>query len=179
VSKDARLKQLVNKAEDSEAFLDPSKDKGLVLYLPFDEAGKPKDLSPKECPIESYVKPAELVAGIKGRASLFDQSTCVLLDAETFKYTFFKSTFSVWIKEPSEDGILYEEGGSGCGYAVTLIKSELEFATRDGSAQTFIKADYPDDDNWHFITTVFDRGTMRLYIDGNLMKETSAGGLFG
>ena len=94
VSKGARLKQLVNKAEDSEAFLDPSKDKGLV-------------------------------------------------------------------------------------YAVALIKSELEFATRDGSAQTFRKADYPDDDNWHFITTVFDRGTMRLYIDGNLMKETSAGGLFG
>ena len=149
-----------------------AEDKNLVLYLTFDK-DKPVDLSLKKSPIASYIKPVELVEGIKDKAWLFDESTCVLLDVQTFNDAFQESTFSVWLKEPGKDGILYEEGGGTNGYAVTLVKKEVQFATRDGGTQTTISADYPYDGNWHFITTVFDRGTMRLYIDGKLMKEKS------
>ena len=47
----------------------------------------------------------------------------------------------------------------------------MQFATRSNSKQTTVTADYPDDDDWHFIATVFDNGTMQLYIDGKLMDE--------
>lgn len=126
----------------------------------------------RDPPIASSIKPADVVEGIKGNAWLFDQSTCILLDAQTFNDAFQESTFSVWLKEPSKDGIIYEEGGGTNGHAVALIKSEIEFCTRNTN-QTIIKADYPDDEDWHFITTVFDRGTMRLYIDGELMDDKS------
>ena len=145
-------------------------DASLVLYLTFDDAGEPKDLSPKGSPIASYIKPADVVEGIKDNAWAFDQSTCVLLDAQTFNDAFQKSTFSVWLKEPDKDGLIYEEGGSSHGFAVTLVKGAVQFATRSGGTQTTLSADYPDDNDWHFITAVFDKG-MRLYIDGELMEE--------
>lgn len=143
-----------------------------MLYLTFDN-DKPVDSSPKKSPIASYIKPAELVDGVKGKAWLFDKATRINITAPWQDNAFQQSTFSVWLKEPSKDGVLYEEGGGTNGYAVTLVKKEVQFATRNGGAQTTIKADYPYDGDWHFITTVFDRGTMRLYIDGELMKEKS------
>jgi len=45
-------------------------------------------------------------------------------------------------------------------------------ATRDGSSQTTIKANYPSDGKWHAVITVFDQGTMLLYIDGVLKKSS-------
>ena len=159
-------------AEDDE-------DDKLVLYLPFDDDDKPEDLSPKESPIASFIRQDDVVEGIKGNAWLFDQSTCILLDAQTFNDAFQQSTFSVWLKSPGKNGIIYEEGGGTNGHAVALIKGEVEFATRNTN-QTAIKAEYPDDDDWHFVTTVFDRGTMRLYIDGELLKEeTKVAGIGG
>jgi hypothetical protein len=119
-----------------------AEDASLVLYLTFDDASKPKDLSAKSSPIAGYTEPAEIVEGIKDGAWLFDVSTSVLLDAQTFNDAFQQSTFSVWLREPSDDGIIYEEGGGTNGHAVALIKREIEFCTRNTN-QTFIKADYP------------------------------------
>ncbi|HIC00053.1 TPA: hypothetical protein EYO63_10170 [Candidatus Poribacteria bacterium] len=49
---------------------------------------------------------------------------------------------------------------------------KVEFAARDGSSQTTIKANYPSDGKWHAVITVFDQGTMQLYIDGVLKKSS-------
>ena len=70
----------------------------------------------------------------------------------------------MWIKEPGDDGIAYEVGGSTKGFAVSLVSGEVQFATRENSVQTNVTADYPDDGDWHFITAIFDSGTMQLYI---------------
>lgn len=109
-----------------------------------------------------------LVDSLQGE---FDNSTGIFLDNPAFGAAFQQSSFSVWIKEPGEDGIIYEEGGATKGFAVSLVKGEVQFATRDATIQTTIGSDYPDDSNWHFITAVFDSGTMQLYIDGELMEE--------
>jgi hypothetical protein len=148
-----------------------AEDEDLVLYLTFDYAGKPEDESPEQSLIASHMEPAELVEGIEGKAWLFDESTSILLANPTFESAFQQSSFSVWIKEPGEDGIIYEEGGTTKGFAVSLVKGEVQFATRDASIQTTIGSEYPDDNDWHFITAVFDSGTMQLYIDGELIEE--------
>ncbi len=146
-------------------------DENLVLYLSLDDAGRPEDLSRSGSPIASYVEPAEVVEGIVGNAWRFDNSTCILLDHQTFNNGFQESTFSVCLKDPREDGIIYEEGGGTNGYAVTLVKANIQFATRNNSTQTTIEAEFPDDGDWHFVTTVFDLGAMRIYVDGELMAE--------
>jgi len=148
-------------------------DEDLVLYFTFDNADQPEDMSPAGTSIISYVEPAEVVDGIEGGAWLFDGSTSILLDNPTFEAAFQQSTFSVWLKEPGDDGIVFEEGGSTKGFAVSLVSGEVQFATRDNSIQTNVTAGYPGDGDWHFITAIFDSGTMQLYIDGVLMEEES------
>jgi hypothetical protein len=148
-----------------------AEDEDLVLYLAFDDDGRPEDLSPRSSVIASHIEPAELVEGIKGNAWLFDESTLIFLANPTFEAPFQQSSFSVWIREPGPDGIIYEEGGTTKGFAVSLVKGEVQFATRDASVQTTIGSDYPDDGDWHMIAAVFDLGTMRLYVDGELMEE--------
>jgi len=145
-----------------------AEDAEMVMYLTFDDDGAPEDESPKKSAIASHTKPAGLVEGVEGNAWVFDDSTCILLDNPTFEAGFQESTFSVWLKEPGEDGIIYEEGGTTKGFATSLVKGEVQFATRDASVQTTVGSGYPDDNDWHFITAVFDNGTMRLYIDGEL-----------
>ena len=66
--------------------------------------------------------------GVVGKAWLFDNDTAVLIDHQIFNDAFQESTFSVWLKEPDKEGILYEEGGSTNGYAVTLVGDKVEFA---------------------------------------------------
>ena len=149
-----------------------AKDKSEVLYFTFDD-DKQKDLSPNKTPIANFNKPRKVVKGVVGKAWLFDNNTAVLIDHQIFNDAFQKSTFSVWLKEPDKDGILYEEGGGTNGYAVTLVGGKVEFATRDSGNQTTIKAKYPFDGKWHVVITVFDQGTMQLYIDGVLEKEES------
>ena len=95
-------------------------DKSEVLYLTFDD-DKPKDLSPNKTPLANILKRAKLVKGVVGKAWLFDNNTAVLIDHQTFNTAFQESTFSVWLKEPGKEGILYEEGGGTNGYAVTLV----------------------------------------------------------
>ena len=148
-----------------------AKDKSEVLYLTFDD-DKQKDLSPNKTPIANFNKPRKVVKGVVGKAWLFDDNTAVLIDHQVFNDAFQESTFSVWLKEPDKEGILYEEGGGTNGYAVTLVGGKVEFATRDSGNQTTIKANYPFDGKWHTVITVFDQGTMQLYIDGVLKKSS-------
>jgi len=49
------------------------------------------------------------VKGVVGKAWLFDNDTTVLIDHQIFNDAFQESTFSVWLKEPDKEGILYEE----------------------------------------------------------------------
>ena len=101
-----------------------AKDKSEVLYLTFDD-DKQKDLSPNKTPIANFNKPRKVVKGVVGKAWLFDNNTAVLIDHQVFNDAFQESTFSVWLKEPDKDGILYEEGGGTNGYAVTLVGAKL------------------------------------------------------
>ena len=155
------------------ASMAPEEDEDLVLYFTFEDTDEPEDFSPNESPIDSYGEPAELVSGFNGKAWLFDKSTFILLSDQTFNAAFTQSTFSVWLKEPGGDGIIYEEGGATHGYAVTMIGGEVHFATRSNSLQTTLEAEYPDDGRWHFITTVFNEEIMEIYIDGEMMGEES------
>ena len=104
-----------------------AKDKSEVVYLTFDD-DKPKDLSPNKTPIANFNKPRKVVKGVVGKAWLFDDNIAVLIDHQGFNDAFQESTFSVWLKEPDKEGILYEEGGGTNGYAVTLVGGKVEFA---------------------------------------------------
>jgi hypothetical protein len=85
----------------------------------------------------------------------------------------------VWLKGEIDSGLLYEEGGTGNGLSVVIMKGEVQFTVRNTTPVT-ISTDYPDDTDWHLVTAVFDKGTMRLYMDGVLKEEkTKVAGVGG
>ncbi len=152
------------------AGLDTANDKNLVLWLDFDTE-EAEDLSPKKTVLSS-VTPGTVVPGIIGDAWQFDEGSRLSIMGQSFSIPFTESTFSVWVLKSSNSGILFEEGGGTNGFCVHLQNGNLEYCTRDSGSATCIQAEFPvDDDEWHFVTAVFNGGSMELYIDGELVAD--------
>lgn len=155
------------------AGFDHEDDDKLVLWLDFD-ALDIEDLSPKKTPFQSIEGEPKIVEGLVGNAWHFvEQVTRITIEEQTFNDAFEESTFSVWVKESSESGVVYEEGGGTNGHCIQMLNGELQFCTRDGGAATCIQADFPtDDDDWHLIITIFNEDVMEIYIDGEKVADT-------
>lgn len=156
------------------AGFDRENDDKLVLWLDF-EAKQIEDLSPKKTPFQSIEGEPEVVEGIVGNAWHFAQAiTRITIEVQTFNDAFEESTFLVWVRDSSDRGVIYEEGGGTNGHCVQMLNGELQFCTRDGGTATCIQADFPvGDDEWHLITTVFNRDVMEIYTDGEKVADES------
>lgn len=123
------------------AGFDHEDDDKLVLWLDFD-ALDIEDLSPKKTPFQSIEGEPKIVEGLVGNAWHFvEQVTRITIEEQTFNDAFEESTFSVWVKESSESGVVYEEGGGTNGHCIQMLNGELQFCTRDGGAATCIQID--------------------------------------
>lgn len=65
------------------------------------------------------------------------------------------------------DGTLYEEGGATHGFALGIVRGRLTFAVRIDKRVYDISTAYTPSENWSHIVATFDRGQMKLYLDGN------------
>ena len=92
---------------------------------------------------------------------------------------FSTRTVTVWLKPGTTSGTmdLFEEGGSGKGFALRIKDGNLEAAIRNGGAgtQTTISTPYPGDGQWHHAGVVFNGGTFDLYLDGVLSATQATG----
>jgi hypothetical protein len=153
------------------AGLNREDDGKLVLWLDFD-AIDIEDLSPKKTPFQSIEGEPKIVEGIVGNAWQFEIGLRITIEVQTFNDAFEESTFLVWVKESSESGVVYEEGGGTNGHCVQMLNGESQFCTRDGGTATCIQADFPTNDyEWHLITTIFNKDVMELYIDGEKVAD--------
>lgn len=152
--------------------IDRANDAQLVLWLDFDSLDI-EDLSPKKTPFQSIEGEPEIVEGVVGNAWRFvQQMTRITIEEQTFNDAFEESTMLVWVKESSESGVIYEEGGGTNGHCVQISNMELQFCTRDNSLGVCIQAPFPtDDDDWHLITTIFNKDVMEIYIDGEQVES--------
>ena len=92
---------------------------------------------------------------------------------------FSTHTVTMWIKPTSTSGIrdVFDEGGSGKGFALRLNNGNLEAAVRNGGSgtQIVVSTPYPSDGQWHHIGAVFNSGTFQLYLDGLLADTQTTG----
>lgn len=150
--------------------LNTAQDDQLILWLDFDTEDV-IDLSPKKT-VLSGITPGAVVEGLVGNAWQFEEGTRMSILGQSFSVPFDESTFSVWVLRSGDKGVVYEEGGGTNGHCVQILNGELQFCTRDGGAATCIQAEFPtNDDQWHFITTVFNKGVMMIYIDGEMVAD--------
>ena len=85
----------------------------------------------------------------------------------------------MWVKASSTSGArnLFDEGGTGKGYAMRINDGQLEGAVRNGgsSTQVTINTAYPVDGAWHHVALVFNNGVLKLYLDGTPSATQSTG----
>lgn len=150
--------------------LDTANDPNVVLWLDFEDE-EPKDLSPKQTML-SDVTAGTVVEGIMGNAWLFEEGTRLSILGQSMVIPFKETTVSVWVLNSSDTGILYEEGGGTNGHCIQLSGGLLHYCARDAGLATCIQADFPvNDDEWHFVATVFNNGAIELYIDGEMVAD--------
>jgi hypothetical protein len=143
-------------------------DDNLILWLDF-EAEDMKDSSPKNTAFTAFV-PGKIVEGVVGNAWQFEEGTEIGVGT-AFKDPFTENTFSIWVLKSSDSGVLYEEGGGTNGFCVQIQDRTLQYCTRDNGAAVCLQEDFPTgDDEWHLVTAVFD-GSMKLYVDGELLAD--------
>ncbi|WP_082593032.1 LamG-like jellyroll fold domain-containing protein [Paenibacillus sp. Soil766] len=83
---------------------------------------------------------------------------------------------SLWFKadNTNQSQVLYEQGGSAAGMALKIESGSLKFAVREGSLQQTVSTPYTDTTNWHHAVAVFNNGSLRLFLDGELKQFANA-----
>jgi hypothetical protein len=80
---------------------------------------------------------------------------------------FSERTVSTWVNPGSMDGTqtIYNEGGSVTGIAVRIDDGELQAGVINNNDAAAISAPF-DRTEWTHVAVVFDRGALRLYVNG-------------
>ena len=88
-------------------------------------------------------------------------------DDQFIHNSFQQRSVAFWLKRNNSSGRhdVFDEGGSGSGFAIRLNGGNIEFAVRNSNTQRTLSAPFPVGE-WHHITAIFDQGTTLLYIDG-------------
>ena len=86
--------------------------------------------------------------------------------------TIMKRSVSFWLFV--QDSLLkqdiYDEGGGTNGYAIRLKNDSIEFSVQNNDSIQIINAPV-EDSVWTHVSTSFDNGVMKLYLDGQLIVE--------
>jgi len=92
---------------------------------------------------------------------------------------FTHRTIAMWIKPDDSNGErnLFDEGGTGKGFAMRLNNGDLETAVRpvSGGGLFQISTPFPVDSDWHHVAAIFNGGVLELYLDGVLAANQPTG----
>lgn len=94
---------------------------------------------------------------------------------DSFIHTAFtERSVSFWFYTDNTNGIqdLYDEGGSTNGFGIRINNGELEFATQQQHNIQSVSAPIPSGE-WVHQTSIFDNGTLSIYINGILAVNRS------
>lgn len=103
-----------------------------------------------------------------------------LVNGSYLKTPFNQRTVALWARADSLSGaqVLFEEGGSGNGYAIRLNGSTLQARAKAGASIFDLSAPFPNDGEWHHIAATYDRdGDYTLYLDGISVDSIATGGV--
>jgi Leucine-rich repeat (LRR) protein/sugar lactone lactonase YvrE len=172
---------------DVSAFLDCNDaNYGLVLHLPFD--GNANDNSGNGHDGTEYGQ-IDYVTGISGQAVEFNgNDDFITVSDSDLLDTDFAFTLSVWVNPSSyaqqsmiaSKWYIYNSQGNDSegdwvldfinGGVPRLVTAYFE---KGWNTEVSTYTDIMPVNRWHYITATFERGHLKLYIDGILVKETT------
>lgn len=153
-------------------------EEGLKAYYSFD-TDKANDESGNNLNGNVIGGPPELINGVANKAWNFNGTLRIEMDYQEFKNARAELSMRCFIRPEEVNGqhLIFEEGGAWTGYCVRIMDGNLEFAVVccDASHPPYVSvsAELPDNGDWLDIATVFDKGTISLYINGKKVDEES------
>ncbi|MEM6822913.1 MAG: LamG-like jellyroll fold domain-containing protein, partial [Verrucomicrobiota bacterium] len=124
--------------------------------------------------IESLVGASYSASALTGSGALSFNGVDQYADVNSGHATFLKEAFSersvsFWVNPTSYSGTqtLYDEGGAAIGFGVRIKDGNLEAAVQQNNVVTLISGPISNPGSWHHVATVFDKGRLRLFWDGN------------
>jgi uncharacterized protein YjdB len=117
--------------------------------------------------------------GVDGGAFAFNGSSDMIqLNSTSVSFlrnAFTAHTAALWFKVNSTQTtqVLYERGGNVAGLAIRINNNHLEAAVVNGGTRYVLSQQFIDTTSWHHVTVSFNYGDFRLYLDGQLVQETS------
>ncbi len=103
------------------------------------------------------------------------------LVSHLFNIGYREKTVALWFKadNPAADGMIYHDGPGNCNMGIRLLKGNLEGVVTAGDnsgAPSFKLVTTPfSSTEWSHVALVFDRGTIRLYLNGILANSSNLG----
>lgn len=90
---------------------------------------------------------------------------------------FSERSVAFWIYNEDNTGIqdVFDEGGSTNGYGIRINNGNIELGVQDNHDIETISAPIPENE-WAHIATVFNNGTIELYVNGVLLASNSSVG---
>ena len=155
-------------------------EEGLTAHYSFD-TDKANDDSGNNLHGTVIGGPPELINGVVGKAWNFNGSLKIEMDYPDFKAIRQELSMRCFIRPEETKGlhIIYEEGGAWNGYCVRIMGGNLEFGVVSGGENhpphEFVSSELPKTGDWFDIGTVFDKGTISLYINGKKADEKKTG----
>ena len=160
--------------------------KKLVAYFTFDEEGnKITDYSSNN--LSGTISGAKRVDGKKGKALQFEGQSYVRIGDSSLLDLNAEGTISAWVKYDSSGtgGVVLSKckntnSFGGCNYALKLDNlafNSASFWVGDGKAGSADSAFLPSaamaKETWYYITGVFDKSGLKIYINGELKRSSS------
>jgi hypothetical protein len=161
--------------------------KGLVLYLPFDERGAvpPKDLSGK--PVEVDTRHASKVnEGKYNTAYAFDGKKDYLKVAHDDRFSLpGEMTISIWVKLEDwvNGGGIISKGsvtGAGGSFLADITSGKFRFVRwrAAGVFETISSYQLPQKNVWQHLALVSTKERLQIYVNGSVASTKPSGGLW-
>ncbi|CAN7235186.1 Ig-like domain-containing protein [Paenibacillus sp. LjRoot153] len=119
--------------------------------------------------------------GVDGGAFSFNGSTSIV-QLNTTNVTFLRDEFSaftaaMWFKpkDLNTRQVLFERGGNGAGLAIQINGGKLEAAVVNNKPEVkrvILSTELTGADVWHHVAVSFGNSTFKLFLDGQLAKDT-------
>lgn len=119
--------------------------------------------------------------GVDGGAFSFNGSTSTIqLNTNTMPFLrdeFAAFTAAMWFKpeDLNTRQVLFERGGNGAGLAIQINGGKLEAAVVNNKPEVkrlILSTELTGTDVWHHVAVSFGNSTFKLFLDGQLAKET-------
>ncbi|MDR6881321.1 Ig-like domain-containing protein [Bacillus sp. 3255] len=119
--------------------------------------------------------------GVDGGAFSFNGSSSILqLNTNTMPFLrdeFSAFTAAMWFKpaDLNTRQVLFERGGNGAGLAIQIHGGKLEAAVVNNKPKidrVLLSTELTGADEWHHVSVSFGNQSFKLFLDGQLVKET-------